>query len=244
MVTSRFVDIDQVFRDSADSGNVGRMFRCPVCDFEYNHIVGVLSHPAPVGYPAGEKSFVEVAFRCEGSHTWSLCVEFSKGLVFARICVEETKVVTPVPKAIETRWLGYRFRSRNEARWAVWFHQLGVKFEYEKEGFVLNSGYWLPDFYFPETETWVEIKPDKNNDEEKAGLLCHDLSCQTGHATFLVKGAPWPGEHLVQMFSCSGSDGPVGSADAMMGPFDALQVELAYSAARGARFEHGEKPAE
>ena len=50
-------------------------------------------------------------------------------------------------KAIETHYNGYRFRSRLEARWAVFFDALGVSYEYEPEGFELDDGTWyLPDF--------------------------------------------------------------------------------------------------
>lgn len=50
-------------------------------------------------------------------------------------------------KAIETMYSGYRFRSRLEARWAVFFDALGIRYEYEPEGFVLDDGTWyLPDF--------------------------------------------------------------------------------------------------
>lgn len=50
-------------------------------------------------------------------------------------------------KPIETVYNGYRFRSRLEARWAVFFDVLGVKYEYEPEGFELPSGaHYLPDF--------------------------------------------------------------------------------------------------
>lgn len=38
-------------------------------------------------------------------------------------------------KAIQTRYKGYNFRSRLEARWAVFFDALGIKWEYEPEGF-------------------------------------------------------------------------------------------------------------
>ena len=49
--------------------------------------------------------------------------------------------------AIETVYNGYRFRSRLEARWAVFFDSLGVKYEYEPEGFELPGlGGYLPDF--------------------------------------------------------------------------------------------------
>lgn len=64
-------------------------------------------------------------------------------------------------KAIETNYNGYRFRSRLEARWAVFFDSLGVPYEYEKEGFNLGeAGWYLPDFWLPEQNCWVEIKPD------------------------------------------------------------------------------------
>ena len=50
-------------------------------------------------------------------------------------------------KPIETVYNGYRFRSRLEARWAVFFDALKVNYEYEPEGFELPSGnYYLPDF--------------------------------------------------------------------------------------------------
>ena len=42
-------------------------------------------------------------------------------------------------KAIETEYKGYRFRSRLEARWAVFFDALGLKWDYEPEGFDLTD---------------------------------------------------------------------------------------------------------
>lgn len=62
-------------------------------------------------------------------------------------------------KAIETVYNGYRFRSRLEARWAVFFDEAGIKYQYELEGFELDNGQWyLPDFWLPGIEIWVEIK--------------------------------------------------------------------------------------
>jgi hypothetical protein len=43
-------------------------------------------------------------------------------------------------KPIETHYKGYRFRSRLEARWAVFFDELGLRWEYEREGFDLGDG--------------------------------------------------------------------------------------------------------
>lgn len=50
-------------------------------------------------------------------------------------------------KAIQTEYKGYLFRSRLEARWAVFFDACGVRWEYEPEGYDLGDGiYYLPDF--------------------------------------------------------------------------------------------------
>lgn len=65
-------------------------------------------------------------------------------------------------QAIETKYKGYRFRSRLEARWAVFFDALGIEWEYEKEGFTNGEEYYLPDFYLPQHKVWVEVKGDKD----------------------------------------------------------------------------------
>jgi hypothetical protein len=71
-------------------------------------------------------------------------------------------------KAIETQYKGYRFRSRLEARWAVFFDALGLKWEYEPEGFQFDDGTrYLPDFRIRGVDTnpdpfefWFEVKSD------------------------------------------------------------------------------------
>jgi len=80
-------------------------------------------------------------------------------------------------KVIETIYKGYKFRSRLEARFAVFFDSLGIDWEYEIEGFVLDNGEWyLPDFYLPTFDNgmWVEVKPKDFTEEEKerCRLLC------------------------------------------------------------------------
>ncbi len=62
--------------------------------------------------------------------------------------------------AIPTLWKGYQMRSRTEARWGVFFDSLGIKWEWEPEGFVLEHGFrFLPDFYLPVVDLWAEVKP-------------------------------------------------------------------------------------
>ena len=63
-------------------------------------------------------------------------------------------------KPIDTVYKGYRFRSRLEARWAVFFDAAGIRFEYESQGYKLPDGScYLPDFYLPDFKAYVEIKP-------------------------------------------------------------------------------------
>lgn len=60
-------------------------------------------------------------------------------------------------KVIETEYKGYRFRSRLEARWAVFFDACKVRWEYEPEGFMLDNGqYYLPDFLLHDVDGRVE----------------------------------------------------------------------------------------
>lgn len=93
-----------------------------------------------------------------------------------------------VIKAIETRYKGYRFRSRLEARWAVFFDHLGVKWEYEKEGFDLGEhGCYLPDFWLPDLDMWVEIKGDDISKTDSA--KCFALVKQTNKTVAVLCGS-------------------------------------------------------
>lgn len=75
-------------------------------------------------------------------------------------------------KPIETIYNGYRFRSRLEARWAVFFDAAGIKYQYEQEGFCVSdfdrqSLYYLPDFYFPDQGIYGEVKGRLFTEQEK-----------------------------------------------------------------------------
>lgn len=63
--------------------------------------------------------------------------------------------------AIETFYKNYRFRSRLEARWAVFFDVLRIQWEYELEGFTFDDKNYLPDFYLPTFDggMYCEVKP-------------------------------------------------------------------------------------
>lgn len=70
--------------------------------------------------------------------------------------------VTQVAKAIQTHYAGCWFRSRLEARWAVFFDYMKIAWQYEPQGFWVGSDNWpvayLPDFQLPGLDLWVEVK--------------------------------------------------------------------------------------
>lgn len=91
-------------------------------------------------------------------------------------------------KAIETRYRGYRFRSRLEARWAVFFDALGIDWLYENEGYQIGQERYLPDFWLPTFcgGMFAEVKPQDSGDWNKAIALCK----QSGKSVWLCEGVP------------------------------------------------------
>lgn len=82
-------------------------------------------------------------------------------------------------KAIETKYNGYNFRSRTEAKWAYVFDKLNIKYLYENEGYELENGDWyLPDFYLPNHGFFIEIKGANPNQNEldKCSFLANGLN--------------------------------------------------------------------
>jgi hypothetical protein len=64
-------------------------------------------------------------------------------------------------RAIPTPYGGVKFRSRLEARWAIFFDRLHIPWEYEPQGFDIGDGEaYLPDFLLGLGDiVWAEIKP-------------------------------------------------------------------------------------
>jgi hypothetical protein len=108
-------------------------------------------------------------------------------------------------KPIETNYKGYRFRSRLEARWAVFFDALGVPWEYEPEGFETSAGWYLPDFKITprfqhewafQSHLYVEVKAGPRTTEEdwaKPKALVHWDGSTTGGVgvpVLLLAGPP------------------------------------------------------
>jgi len=90
---------------------------------------------------------------------------------------------------IETRYKGYRFRSRLEARWAVFFDAAGIEWEYEPEGFRIGDAPYLPDFWLSKLEFFVEVKPAKEEANAAMPLIKKFVELGT-HPVLLIAGAP------------------------------------------------------
>jgi len=101
-------------------------------------------------------------------------------------------------KPIPTKYNGVQFRSRLEARWAVFFDQLGVDWYYEYEGFQLTGEWYVPDFWLPnvyyrggehgssQKGIWLEIKPESYLGTEHPQLKI--VAEQKNGAGILIKG--------------------------------------------------------
>jgi hypothetical protein len=118
----------------------------------------------------------------------------------------------PTIKAIPTKYKGYKFRSRLEARWAVFLDGLDLNWEYEKEGYQLDTTWYdqdgheherttwyLPDFWVADWDAFLEVKPSGPMDHE-AFIKADALSFQSEKPLIVVCGQPWPGEYEAWLF--------------------------------------------
>ncbi|KKN39232.1 hypothetical protein LCGC14_0745150 [marine sediment metagenome] len=101
-------------------------------------------------------------------------------------------------KPIDTYWNGHLFRSRLEARWAVFFDTYGTEYDYEPEGFQLEKRWYLPDFYLPGEQIWVEIKPRLENMAVYPPI--EELVTKSGTEGILLEGRPYPGQYRAALY--------------------------------------------
>lgn len=133
-------------------------------------------------------------------------------------------------KPIQTYYKGYHFRSRLEARWAVFFDALGLSWEYEPEGYDLGpAGYYLPDFWLPDLKYWIEIKPRhlridgwgsfETAEDPTIPAQCGALAAASQRPVYLLTGPPgsheqkWAGEMAPYLVFFGPSDEEVVNAD-------------------------------
>ena len=99
-------------------------------------------------------------------------------------------------KPLPTKYNGTTFRSRTEARWAVFFTNLNWEWTYENQGYELETGgHYLPDFEIRlpnNDEYFVEVKPDdfdKFEQEEYMDKL-QRFTTEAGKSLLILDGNP------------------------------------------------------
>ncbi|MFB7825299.1 hypothetical protein [Streptomyces hydrogenans] len=115
-------------------------------------------------------------------------------------------------RAIETSYAGHRFRSRLEARWAVFFDKIGIRWEYEPQGYAVGPDGgrkpYLPDFWLPKEKLWVEVKGSE--EQLDVELLFHAVIPHYGLPN--PAGPQLINEHQVRLLIL----GPIGRADSLV----------------------------
>lgn len=89
---------------------------------------------------------------------------------------------------IETTYAGCRFRSRLEARWAVFFNRLGISWEYEPQGYNVNGRAYLPDFRITSFGLSISVEVKGENDRLDMRLLADFLEKESHTDMVLVLG--------------------------------------------------------
>lgn len=157
--------------------------------------------------------------------------------------------IQPIP----TWYAGCYFRSRLEARWAVFFDALGIPWQHEPEGFETPTGRYLPDFRLL-FGLWIEVKGAEPTafDLRRCAHVAEHLYREQGEALAILAGGiprnPQPafrsdrvGIPLHTRWLPMGRYGVVvDRPDQMWCPAPPAQLQSALTAARSARFEYGE----
>jgi hypothetical protein len=143
-------------------------------------------------------------------------------------------------KSKNTFYNGYNFRSRLEARWAIWFDCMEIKYGYEIEGYDLDGKAYLPDFWLPDLNIWIEIKPSDPNPKEIEKAV--RLEEKTGYPVIFFVGDVWPSGFYRVYFIKENRSYKQEFYDYWDDSVQTFQEARAFQRARSARFEFGETP--
>lgn len=147
-------------------------------------------------------------------------------------------------RPIETRAYGCRFRSRLEARWAVFLTTAGFDWEYEPEGAELTAGRYLCDFKVTGpngVKVWLEVKPKLDGGDQPDDPRWAELAAGSGMLLFTVRGMHRRGDrcataHTARVWT---PDGTVADVHRL---WQAEAYETAWDAASEARFDGTDAP--
>lgn len=167
-------------------------------------------------------------------------------------------------EAVETSYKGYRFRSRLEARWAVFFDAMGLDWRYEHEGLHTPYGAYLPDFvvfskFNPGDYYFVEVKGTPaqitHNDVLRweyivsssrrfLALLAGDITSEPDDKQTIYALLMSDGFYKLRYYKCTICHRICFSLQCECGASTIVSPDIirAFTSARSARFEHGETP--
>lgn len=131
-------------------------------------------------------------------------------------------------------------RSRLEARVALMLHVCGLPYHYEREGFELNPGRFLADFWLPTLGIFVEAKGWFPTAEEIE--KCQRLADNTQRRVAMICGDPGWETIVAWFFPGCDQTGYLPLPDFLMHWVTADIVMRAIDNAHSARFEFGEAP--
>jgi hypothetical protein len=89
-----------------------------------------------------------------------------------------------------TEYKGIHFKSRLEARWAIFFDSLNIAYQYKPEEFEFEGIIIVPNFYLPQHDSYVKITdtmPDEDDENAEEMLL----SLYTGKSVYILIGDIW-----------------------------------------------------
>lgn len=99
-----------------------------------------------------------------------------------------------------TLYKGYYFRSKNEAKWAVFFDKLGIPYQYEPEAFMCSDGsQYTPDFFLPNSYLrdirwkglYLEVKHKEWTHQEDIGYTYRISTALPDSHLVLLCGDPY-----------------------------------------------------
>ena|GEM_PF-1586943 len=111
------------------------------------------------------------------------------------IVVQNTTEGVTCNGKVDTEYGGILYRSILESRWAQFFDAHNIKHKYEPSKIDLGTDKYTPDFWLPEFEKWLEIKPWK---QYRAHSKCFRLAIESRFDVLLVQGPP--NLHVVDLF--------------------------------------------
>jgi hypothetical protein len=117
---------------------------------------------------------------------------------------------------------------------------LGWRYQFEMQGYALEMGTFLPDFYLDECAVFIEVKGIMPSDHEVG--LCATLADETNSTVFLAVGQP---KHDAAVYRFAPhEDFLISTLHSELTSLGASpdEIDRAILCAGTAQFEHGQKP--